>query len=170
MQNIQYKHPSEIHLNSENPRIIKDENYKKLVKSIKNAPWMLELRPIVVNKENMVLGGNMRLKACQEAKLKSIPVLIADELTEKEQKEFIIKDNVSQGEWDIEELKNWEESDLEAWGLPALNFNKEEKDSDEFKLAEEVEYTIIINCQNELEQKTLYEELERRGFTCKLMM
>ena len=78
--------------NKENPRIIKDEKFRKLVQSIKDFPKMLELRPIVVDSELMVLGGNMRLKACLEAGLKEVPILIADELTDEQKKEFIIKD------------------------------------------------------------------------------
>ena len=164
--------PFSLKLNPENPRIIKDEKYKKLVKSIKEAPWMLELRPIVVNNNKMVLGGNMRLKACMDAKLKEIPVLIANELSEQEQKEFIIKDNVAYGEWDLSDLANWPQEELENWGLEIEWINQENKkeEKDNYTLADENNYTIIINCQNELEQKSLYEELEKRGFPCKLMM
>ena len=85
---------SEVKANPNNPRIIKDDKFKKLVQSIKEFPEMLELRPIVVNNDGVVLGGNMRLKACKEAGLKEVPVIKASELTEEQQKEFIIKDNV----------------------------------------------------------------------------
>ena len=86
--------------NPNNPRFIKDEKFKKLVKSIKTFPKMLELRPIVVNDDMTVLGGNMRLKASKEAGLKEVHVVKASNFTEAEQKEFIIKDNVGFGEWD----------------------------------------------------------------------
>lgn len=85
---------SSIKGNPNNPRLIKDDKFQKLVKSIKDFPEMLELRPIVVNDDMVVLGGNMRLKACKEAGLKEVPVMKASTLTEEQQKEFIIKDNV----------------------------------------------------------------------------
>ena len=91
---------SKIKLNPNNPRLIKDDKYKKLVQSIKDFPEMLEIRPIVVNNDMIVLGGNMRLKACKEAGLKEVPIVRANELTEDQQREFIIKDNGSFGDWD----------------------------------------------------------------------
>jgi hypothetical protein len=109
---------SEVKSNPNNPRIIKDDKFNKLVKSIKEFPKMLEIRPIVVNADMIVLGGNMRLKACKEAGLKEVPVIFADDLTEDEQKQFIIKDNVGFGEWDWDMLANeWEPELLEDWGL-----------------------------------------------------
>lgn len=109
---------TEIQKNPDNPRLIKDSKFEKLVKSIKDFPEMLNLRPIVVNNEMVVLGGNMRLSACKEAGLKKIPIIKADDLTEEQQKEFIIKDNVSFGEWDWDMLGNeWEGTELGDWGL-----------------------------------------------------
>jgi len=104
--------------NTSNPRIIKDDKFKKLVKSIKDFPEMLNLRPIVVDKDMVVLGGNMRLKACQAAGLKEVPIIVADQLTPEQQAEFIIKDNVGFGEWDWDILANeWDETFLQEWGL-----------------------------------------------------
>ena len=80
--------------NPVNPRVIADGKFEKLVKSIQEFPKMLEVRPIVVNDDMVVLGGNMRLKACKEAGLKEVPVIAVSDLTEEEQKQFIIKDNV----------------------------------------------------------------------------
>jgi len=109
---------SEIKSNPNNPRLIKDDKFKKLVKSIQEFPEMLKLRPIVVNNEMIVLGGNMRLKACIEAGLKEVYILKADDLTEEQQKEFIVKDNVGFGEWDWDILANkWDTEKLENWGL-----------------------------------------------------
>lgn len=109
---------SEIKINPQNPRLIKDNKFKKLVQSIKDFPEMLDIRPIVVNADMVVLGGNMRLKACKEAGLKEVPVIIADKLTEEQQREFIIKDNTSGGEWDWSMLVNeWDTKQLDAWGL-----------------------------------------------------
>ena len=120
---------SEVKLNPNNPRIIKDDKFAKLVKSIQELPQMLEIRPIVVNSDMVVLGGNMRLKACKEAGLKEVPIIIADNLTEEQQREFLIKDNVSGGEWDFEMLANeWDVEQLEDWGLEVGGFDL---DSDE---------------------------------------
>jgi hypothetical protein len=104
--------------NPNNPRIIKDDKFAKLVASIKEFPKMLEIRPIVVNDDMIVLGGNMRLKACIAAGLKEVFIIKASDLTEQEQKQFIIKDNVSGGEWDWSMLANeWDAEELDAWGL-----------------------------------------------------
>jgi ParB-like chromosome segregation protein Spo0J len=117
---------SEIKTNPNNPRIIKDDKFGKLVRSIKEFPKMLEIRPIVVNSDMIVLGGNMRLKACKEAGLKEIPIVLADDLTEDEQKQFIIKDNVGFGEWDWEMIANeWEAELLDDWGLNVPNWGEE---------------------------------------------
>lgn len=108
---------SEIKVNPNNPRLIKDDKFKKLVKSIQEFPEMLNIRPIVVNADMVILGGNMRYKACVEAGLKTIPVIVVD-LSEDKQKEFLIKDNVSGGEWDWDILANeWNTEELKEWGL-----------------------------------------------------
>jgi hypothetical protein len=105
-------------LNENNPRIIKDEKFKKLVQSIKDFPEMLNLRPIVVNEQMVILGGNMRYRACIEAGLKEIPVTIAKGLTQEQEAEFIIKDNASFGDWDWDTLANeWDNTKLGDWGI-----------------------------------------------------
>ena len=115
---------TEVKNNPNNPRVIKDDKFTKLVNSIKEFPKMLEIRPIVVNDDMIVLGGNMRLKACKEAGLKEVPIIKASELTEDEQRQFIIKDNVSGGEWDWEMLANeWHSEQLEDWGLDVVGFD-----------------------------------------------
>jgi ParB-like chromosome segregation protein Spo0J len=115
---------SEIKLNPNNPRLIKDDKFKKLVQSIKDFPEMLDIRPIVVNSDMIILGGNMRFKACKEAGLKEVPIIIADSLTEEQQREFLIKDNTSGGDWDFEMLANeWDNEQLEEWGLDLLGFD-----------------------------------------------
>lgn len=130
--------------NPNNPRIIKDDKFAKLVKSINEFPQMLNLRPIVVNDDMVVLGGNMRLKACKEAGLKEIPIIKASELTEQQQKEFIVKDNVGYGEWDWDDLaNNWDAQELEEWGLDIPGFVIEEEQSiDEDKYTKKVEAPI----------------------------
>lgn len=123
---------SEIKLNPNNPRLIKDDKFKKLVKSIQEFPEMLDIRPIVVNSDMIILGGNMRFKACKEAGLKEIPIIIADNLTEEQQREFLIKDNTSGGEWDFEMLANeWDVEQLEEWGLDLVGFDVNAEDFDE---------------------------------------
>jgi ParB-like chromosome segregation protein Spo0J len=117
---------NEVKSNPNNPRIIKDDKFKKLVDSIKELPQMLELRPIVVNEDMIVLGGNMRLKACKEAGLKEIPIIKASELNEEQQRAFIIKDNVGFGEWDWDALANeWDAEQLEEWGLDVWKVEEE---------------------------------------------
>jgi len=121
--------------NPNNPRIIKDDKFAKLVKSINEFPQMLNLRPIVVNDDMVVLGGNMRLKACKEAGLKEIPIIKASELTEQQQKEFIVKDNVGFGEWDWSDLaNNWDSEQLEEWGLDIPGFSNVDDLGENFSL------------------------------------
>jgi len=122
--------------NPNNPRVIKDDNFRKLVNSIKEFPKMLKIRPIVVNDDMIVLGGNMRLKACKEAGLKEVPIIKASDLTEDEQRQFIIKDNVSGGEWDWDMLTSeWDTEKLEEWGLEVPIEDK----IDELEEGEEIE-------------------------------
>jgi hypothetical protein len=113
---------NEVKPNPKNPRLIKDEKFKKLVKSIQEFPDMLNKRPLIVftdvDSKYVVLGGNMRLKACKEVGIKEIPVIVADEWTEEQKAEFLIKDNVGFGEWDWDGLANeWDVEKLEDWGL-----------------------------------------------------
>lgn len=116
---------SEVKPNPNNPRLIKDDKFKKLVKSIQEFPDMLNVRPIVVNKDMIVLGGNMRLKAIKEAGHTEVAIEIVD-WTEQKQKEFIVKDNVGYGEWDWDDLaNNWDAQELTDWGLDIPNFNIE---------------------------------------------
>lgn len=127
MQSPQKFKLSQIKLNPNNPRLIKDDKFEKLVKSIKDFPEMLDIRPIVVNADMVILGGNMRFKACKEAGLKEVPVIVADKLTEEQQREFLIKDNTSGGEWDFEMLANeWDVEQLEEWGLDVPLFESNE--------------------------------------------
>jgi ParB-like chromosome segregation protein Spo0J len=113
---------SEVKANPKNPRIIKDGKFQKLVTSIQEFPDMLNKRPLVVftdvDNKYVVLGGNMRLKACKEIGLKEIPIIVADEWTEEQKNEFLIKDNVGFGEWDWDQLANeWDVEKLDDWGL-----------------------------------------------------
>lgn len=112
---------SEIQPNPDNPRVIKNDKFHKLMNSIEKFPQMLEIRPIVVNEDMMILGGNMRLAACKELGFKEIHIVKADDLTPEQQREFIIKDNVSFGEWDWDALGNeWEAAELNEWGIDSM--------------------------------------------------
>jgi len=137
---------------------------------------MLDIRPIVVNEEMVVLGGNMRLKACQEAGLKEVPIMKANELTAEQQREFIVKDNVGFGEWDWDMVANeWDNGLLNEWGLDVWQPEKEIDYSilNEIDLDEEVnnmyqqtKKSIILEYPTELyenEVKEVYESLKKNN-------
>jgi len=160
---------SEIKTNPNNPRIIKDDKYQKLVQSIKDFPEMLDKRPIVVNQDMVVLGGNMRLRACKEAGLKDVPVMVAD-WTEEQQRQFIIKDNVGFGEWDWDMIANeWDTDELEKWGLDIPVFDTEA--AEQRDLSDDVKETfeVIIECGNEEYQEATYNKLIKDGYSCRVL-
>lgn len=132
--------------NPDNPRLIKDANFDRLVKSIKDAPWMLDIRPIVVDENMTILGGNMRYEACLKAGLKEVPIINASNLSEEQKKEFIIKDNLGYGEWDFEILCNqWDCDLLNDWGLEIPDFGAENLTIEEDDAAiEEPKNTDIV--------------------------
>ena len=141
---------SKVKSNPDNPRLIKDIKFKKLVNSIKEFPKMLELRPIVVNDDMIVLGGNMRLKACKEAGLKEVYVVKASELSAREQREFTIKDNVGFGEWDWDMLANeWDNKELNDWGL------------DVWQTEKEIDYSILNDIDLEEELDVMYQQTKK---------
>lgn len=135
----------EIKPNPNNPRVLRDDKFQKLKQSIKEFPKMLSLRPMVIDENNVVLGGNMRLRALQELGFNDIDeawVKRSSDLTEEEKKRFIIADNVAFGEWDWDTLANdWEVVDLEAWGLDIPFYDEEvkqeeSKEEEDFKTLE----------------------------------
>jgi len=138
--------------NPRNPRLIKDETFEKLCKSLTEFPEMLEKRPLVcftdVDGKFVVLGGNMRLKAANEVGLKQLPILLADDWTEEQKNEFLIKDNVGFGEWDWEQIKNdWDVEKLDEWGLDVPDFTATvlEAEEDEFDVPEGgIETDIVL--------------------------
>jgi hypothetical protein len=148
---------SEVKPNPKNPRIIKDGKFQKLVKSIQEFPDMLNKRPLIVftdvDNKYVVLGGNMRLKACKEIGIKEIPIIVADEWTEEQKNEFLIKDNVGFGEWDWDSLANeWDVEKLDDWGLDlpidldAIKETKDIPDIGEIEFSEELllEHNYIV--------------------------
>ena len=157
----------EIKPNPDNPRVIRDEKFTKLKTSIQDFPEMLKLRPIVVDENDVILGGNQRYRALQELKHKEVWTIKASELTEAQKREFIIKDNVGFGEnnWDI--LANeWDAAELEHWGLDIPGFDSEgeleqdDQGSDEFTRLE-------VECKDPEQLNDLMDELHSRGFNVK---
>jgi len=135
--------------NPANPRTIKDDKFHKLVQSVKSFPEMLKLRPIVVNDQYEVLGGNMRLRACIEAGMKEVTIIRASELTEDQQREFIIKDNVGFGEWDMDALANeWDAKELQEWGLDLPGDfgggGSDEAQEDDYEIPDEIKTDIVL--------------------------
>jgi len=160
---------NEVKTNPKNPRLIKDDKFKKLVKSINEFPQMLELRPIVVDENNIVLGGNMRLKACKEAGLKEVYIVKAENLTELQKDEFIVKDNVGFGEWDWDMLANeWESELLDEWGLDIPVFKEAEEKEDLSSTIDNL-YRIEIVCNDEEHQENSYNKLIEQGYECRLL-
>ena len=142
---------AEIKTNPKNPRVIKDDKFAKLVKSIKDFPEMLQKRPLVCFTDTdgklVVLGGNMRLKAAKECGLKELPVIIADDWTEEQRAQFLIKDNVGFGEWNWDELQaDWDVQMLEEWGLdiPAAFKVEPEAEEDDYEIPDTIETDIVL--------------------------
>jgi len=159
---------TEIKPNPSNPRIIKDDKFKKLVTSIEKFPEMADVRPIVVNMDMVVIGGNMRLRAMKESGWKEAPVQMVD-WTEEQQKEFIIKDNLGYGEWDWDDLaNNWDEQELTDWGLDIPNFIDEQEQKDLSNTIENL-YRIEIICKDEQEQENTYNKLIQQNYECRLL-
>jgi hypothetical protein len=160
---------NEIKVNPNNPRLIKDDKFKKLVQSVKDFPQMLDIRPIVVNDEMIVLGGNMRLKACIEAGLKQVSIIKASDLTAEQQNEFIIKDNVGFGEWNWDHLANdWDDAQLVEWGLDLPSFDtKDFSDKNKelnFNDFEDQNYTIKLE-YTEDDYNLVKDKLQQLGQT-----
>jgi len=162
---------SKVKGNPDNPRIIKNDKFKKLVKSIQEFPEMLKLRPIVVDEDMMVLGGNMRLKASKDAGLKEVWIEVAEGLTEEQKKEFIVKDNVGFGEWEWDMLGNeWDSVQLAEWGLDVWQ-NEDDKEPDFNDISDKIteQYKIEIELVSEKEQEQVFNELTQKGYICRIL-
>lgn len=160
---------SEVKTNPKNPRLIKDDKFRKLVKSIREFPEMLELRPIVVDENNIVLGGNMRLKALKEAGFKEVTIVRANGLTEQQKDEFIVKDNVGFGEWDWDMLANeWDTDKLQDWGLDVPKMaGYEEIEPSGYDLSQK--WFLNIEFENEEDCEKWYNSLIEEGLICKIV-
>ena len=190
--------------NKDNPRYITKPAFEKLVKSILNFPRMLKIRPIVVDGNYKVLGGNMRLKALERieemqateirASLESLQtynrkteleranllqywkewqenpvasVICVGQMTEEEQREFVIKDNIGFGEWNFDILANeWDDVQLSEWGMnlpqPEDTEEKEEAKQEEKK----PDYIVEVRCQSEEDYKHTFQILTEAGYNC----
>jgi hypothetical protein len=174
---------SDIYPNPKNPRLIKDEKFKKLVASIKEFPKMMELRPIIVDDKGMILGGNMRYRALLELGHKEVPdewIKKAGELTKEEVKRFIVEDNMPFGEWDYDMLANeWEFDDLTKWGFEEAELLKDfgqdlvdDVEVDESRLfvltveapeAPRLKERMAFYCENIDDYKKIQEEFKKKG-------
>jgi hypothetical protein len=162
--------------NPKNPRVIKDEKFKQLVKSIAEFPQMLEKRPLVcftdTDGKYVVLGGNMRLKAAKENGMKELPILLADDWTEEQKNEFLIKDNVGFGEWEWSTLQSdWDIEKLSEWGLDIPFFDTEENKDDLTDLSDKIktEFKIEVIAKNEQEQESIYNKLIELNYQCRIL-
>lgn len=169
---------SNIKPNPKNPRVIKDDKFEKLKKSIQEFPQMLEKRPLVcftdVDGKFVVLGGNMRLKASKELGLKELPIILADDWNEEQRAEFLIKDNTSGGEWDWEELANaWDSEKLEDWGLDLPDFGADAEllEAEQKDLSGDLKETfeVIISCTDEAHQQQVYNKMIADGFNVRVL-
>lgn len=172
---------SKLKNNPNNPRLIKDDKFKKLVESIRTFPEMMEKRPIVcvtdVDGKIFPLGGNMRLKALQELGYKEILdnwILMADEWTEEQRREFVIKDNVGFGEWNWEELaNNWDAEQLEEWGLDLPDFGADAEllESEQKDLSGDLKeiFEVIISCNDETHQEQVYNKMIADGYNVRVL-
>ena len=164
----------QVKANPNNPRIIKDAKFQKLVKSIQEFPDMLNKRPLIVFTDTdgkyCVLGGNMRLKALNELKYDTVPIVLADEWTEEQKAEFLIKDNVGFGEWDWDQLANeWDSEKLDEWGLDVPIILDEDNELKDLSSTIDNLYRIEIVCKDEEHQENSYNKLIEEGYECRLL-
>lgn len=157
---------SKIKENYNNPRTVNKLRFLKLKKSILNFPEMLSIRPIVVDENLIILGGNMRYKAAKELGFKTIHIQIAKGLTQEQKYEFGIKDNEHFGEWDWDILANeWDRESLEDWGLEGFPFEDVNEIEEEYTSEDNISLKVVF--ETEEQKDNLAEELKKRGFKIK---
>lgn len=158
-----------------NPRFIKDNRFKALVKSIEDAPEMLDYRTLLVvphDKKYVIVAGNMRFRACKELGYKELPCYVLPEETPAEKlMEYAIKDNVGFGQDDWDLLSNeWDTQELKDWGMELPeDFTKDNNSGKDLSDSLEIEYKIEITLQNESEQEELYNKLTQEGYECRIL-
>ena len=159
---------NEIKSNNNNPRLITDIKLEQLKKSIKDFPKMLELRPLIIDENNVVLGGNMRLKACKELGITDIPVKKIEGLSQEQKNEFIIKDNLGYGEWDWDIIyEDWNIDELKDWGMdikddPVYTELYEQEEENQL-------WFLNIEFQDEADIEYWFDKLKNEGLTCKII-
>ena len=152
---------SKLRPNEKNPRTIKEAKFKKLVKSIKDFPEMLDLRPIIVDENMTILGGNMRYRACVEAGLQEVPVKIAKGLTAEQKEEFIVKDNVGFGEWEWDILANeWDNVKLGEWGMDVW----QPEESVDYSVLEDIDFGGTLEEKTERVKRAILIEFEAKNY------
>lgn len=160
-----------------NPRILKDDKFIKLKKSLEDDPEMLELREVIAydnNGELIVICGNMRLKALKELGIKEVPTKILPTKTTVEKlKAYTIKDNVSFGDHDFEMIANeWDVEQLEEWGLDVPDFGADEvQEKEQVDLSYDLKETfeVIISCKDETQQEQVYNKMIADGFNVRVL-
>lgn len=158
-----------------NPRQWTKADVEKIAKSLKETPELFEMRPCLVYEQDgkyIVLGGNLRLEGALKNKEKEVPCIVVPRGTPVSKlKEIVIKDNGSFGKWDFDALANeWDDLPLTEWGVPAWE-NEEEKSNNDIDLSENInaEYKVEIECMNEAEQQSIYDDFTKRGYKCKIL-
>ena len=157
--------------NPTNPRLVNNAKFEKLKKSIQEFPEMLELRPIVINEDGVILGGNMRYKALVELGYEEVPVIVASYITKEQENEFIIKDNLGFGDWDWDILANeWDSVELEDWGLDVWQNEDDIKNNSDDMSDKILEtFKIEVELKNEKELEVLYDKLIKEGHICRIL-
>lgn len=154
-----------------NPRLVNKAKFEKLKKSIQEFPQMLELRPIVINEDGVILGGNMRYKALVELGYEEVPVIVAEHITKEQENEFIIKDNLGFGDWDWDILANeWDSVELEDWGLDVWQ-NEDDIKNNSDDISDKIleTFKIEVELKNEKELEILYDKLIKEGHICRIL-
>ena len=151
-----------------NPRTIKKADFEKLKESIKSNPDYFEARPIICSDrtgKNVILGGNQRYEAAKALGLVEVPVIVLHGLDEAREREIVIRDNVNNGDWDFDILANeWDESELDGWGIELPKLSDEKDDIDL-----EIELKIEIECDDEIQQKELFDRFNEEGLKCRIL-
>jgi hypothetical protein len=154
-----------------NPRLIKDDDFERLCKSILDNPDYFQARPLILSDRTgklIIIAGNQRYKAAKQLKLKEVPTFLIKGLTEEREKEIIIRDNISNGNWDYELLKDWNEDDLEKWGLD-MPVTTEGGDPEDISDTIKTEYKIEVVCRDEEHQEKVYNKLIEDGYECRIL-
>ncbi len=164
---------SEIKLNPDNPRTISNKDMELLIKSLKEFPDMLQVREIVVDENMIVLGGNMRLLALQKMGVSDCQIKMVSGLTPEQKREFVIKDNSNFGRYDFDALANeWSDLPLSDWGvdLPDDWIKSNEKTNQNINEIYDLKYSVVVECDNEAQQKELLTKFEKEGLICRALI